>query len=41
MDAVLEELKAGIRRFRTEVYPADKETYVKAFADCDLCRFAN
>jgi carbonic anhydrase len=30
MDAVLEELKAGIRRFRTEVYPADKETYVKA-----------
>jgi carbonic anhydrase len=33
MDAVLEELKAGIRRFRTEVYPADKETYVKAASE--------
>src|SRR6202453_1486542 len=30
MDTVLEELKAGIRRFRTEVYPEHEETYVKA-----------
>ena len=30
MDTVLEELKAGIRRFRTEVYPAQEETYQKA-----------
>ena len=30
MDAVLEELKAGIRKFRTEVYPENKDTYVKA-----------
>ncbi|WP_158941656.1 carbonic anhydrase [Granulicella sp. S190] len=30
MDAVLEELKAGIRKFRMEVYPENKEAYVKA-----------
>jgi carbonic anhydrase len=30
VDTVLEELKAGIRRFRTEVYPAQEETYQKA-----------
>jgi carbonic anhydrase len=30
MDAVLEELKAGIRRFRTKVYPANEATYLKA-----------
>jgi carbonic anhydrase len=30
MDAVLEELKAGIRKFRTEVYPENKDAYVKA-----------
>jgi carbonic anhydrase len=30
MDAVLEELKAGIRQFRTKVYPRNQETYVKA-----------
>jgi carbonic anhydrase len=30
VDTVLEELKAGIRRFRTEVYPAQEETYRKA-----------
>jgi carbonic anhydrase len=30
MDAVLEELKAGIRQFRTKVYPQNQETYVKA-----------
>jgi carbonic anhydrase len=33
MDAVLEELKAGIRRFRTEVYPQNQETYVKAASE--------
>jgi carbonic anhydrase len=30
MDAVLEELKAGVRRFRTEVYPDNKDAYVIA-----------
>lgn len=33
MDAVLEELKAGIRKFRTEVYPDNKDTYVKAASE--------
>ena len=30
MDDVLAELKAGVRRFRTEVYPKDEETYRQA-----------
>jgi carbonic anhydrase len=30
MDAALEELKAGIRQFRSEVYPENKEAYLKA-----------
>jgi len=30
MDAVLEELKAGIRRFRTEVYPDNEAMYLQA-----------
>jgi carbonic anhydrase len=30
MDAVLEELKAGIRRFRCEIYPANEAMYVRA-----------
>jgi carbonic anhydrase len=33
MDAVLEELKAGVRRFRTDVYPENKDAYVKAASD--------
>jgi carbonic anhydrase len=33
MDAVLEELKAGIRKFRTDVYPENKDTYVKAASE--------
>src|SRR5271170_8095162 len=33
MDAVLEELKAGVRRFRTEVYPDNKAAYVKAASE--------
>jgi carbonic anhydrase len=33
MDAVLEELKAGIRKFRTDVYPDNKDTYVKAASE--------
>jgi carbonic anhydrase len=33
MDAVLEELKAGIRKFRTGVYPENKDTYVKAASE--------
>src|SRR6202453_1391167 len=33
MDTVLEELKAGIRRFRTEVYPAQREVYLKAVSE--------
>jgi carbonic anhydrase len=30
---VLAELKAGIRRFRTEVYPKNEETYIKAVSE--------
>ena len=30
MDAALEELKAGVRRFRTDIYPDNKDAYVKA-----------
>ena len=30
MSEVLAELKAGIRKFRTEVYPKNKETYLQA-----------
>ncbi|MGH9597406.1 MAG: carbonic anhydrase [Edaphobacter sp.] len=30
MDSVLQELKAGIRRFRTETYAKNKETYLQA-----------
>ena len=30
MDAVLDELKAGIRRFRTEVYPENEAIYLQA-----------
>jgi carbonic anhydrase len=30
---VLEELKAGVRRFRTEVYPAQAEAYLKAASE--------
>jgi carbonic anhydrase len=30
VDTVLKELKAGIRRFRTEVYPENEATYLKA-----------
>jgi carbonic anhydrase len=30
VDTVLQELKTGIRRFRTEVYPKNEETYIKA-----------
>jgi carbonic anhydrase len=30
MDAVLEDLKAGIRRFRREIYPANEAMYVRA-----------
>src|SRR5215475_15123197 len=33
MRDVLAELKAGIRRFRTEVYPAQAETYRKAASE--------
>jgi carbonic anhydrase len=33
MDAVLEELKAGIRRFRTKVYPESEATYLKAASE--------
>jgi carbonic anhydrase len=33
MDAVLEELKAGIRKFRLGVYPENKDTYVKAASE--------
>jgi carbonic anhydrase len=29
VDAVLKELKAGIRRFRTETYPKNEETYLQ------------
>jgi carbonic anhydrase len=33
MDDVLNDLKAGIRRFRAEVYPAQAETYKKAASE--------
>jgi carbonic anhydrase len=33
VDAVLAELKAGIRRFRTGVYPSQEEAYVKAASE--------
>jgi len=33
MDAVLQELKAGIRKFRADVYPHDKATYIKAASE--------
>jgi carbonic anhydrase len=33
VDAVLEELKAGVRRFRTEVYPQQEEIYRKAASE--------
>ena len=33
MDAVLKELKAGIRKFRTEVYLANEATYRKAVSE--------
>jgi carbonic anhydrase len=33
MNAVLEELKAGVRRFRTEVYPEHEDLYVKAVSE--------
>ncbi len=33
MDATLEELKAGIRRFRTQVYPDHEETYIRAASE--------
>jgi carbonic anhydrase len=33
VDEVLAELKAGIRRFRTEVYPKNEETYIKAVSE--------
>jgi carbonic anhydrase len=33
MDAVLEELKAGVRRFRTKVYPNHEQEYIKAASE--------
>ena len=33
MDAVLEKLKSGIRRFRTEVYPIHEAEYLKAASE--------
>lgn len=33
MDAVLEELKSGIRRFRTDVYPEHEAIYLKAASE--------
>ena len=33
MDTVLRELKAGIRRFRTEIYPENEATYLKAASE--------
>ncbi len=30
MDTVLKELKAGFRRFRTEVYPENEATYLES-----------
>jgi carbonic anhydrase len=33
VDTVLEELKAGIRRFRTEIYPSNETTYRQAVSE--------
>src|ERR1700754_1675549 len=33
MDKVLEKLKAGIRQFQTDIYPAQAETYRKAASE--------
>ena len=33
MSDVLAELKAGIRKFRTEIYPKNKATYIKAVSE--------
>jgi carbonic anhydrase len=33
VDTVLKELKTGIRRFRTEIYPENEATYVKAVSE--------
>jgi carbonic anhydrase len=33
VDAVLKELKTGIRRFRTEIYPLNEATYLKAVSE--------
>jgi carbonic anhydrase len=33
VDTVLKELKAGIRRFRTEIYPENEATYLKAVSE--------
>ncbi len=33
MDTVLQELKAGIRRFRTEIYPENEAIYLKAVSE--------
>ncbi len=33
MDTVLQELRAGIRRFRADVYPKNEETYIKAASE--------
>jgi carbonic anhydrase len=33
VDAVLKELKAGIRKFRTQVYPENEATYLKAVSE--------
>jgi carbonic anhydrase len=33
VDTVLEELKAGIRKFRTEIYPENEATYLKAVSE--------
>ncbi len=33
MDTVLKELKTGIRQFRTEIYPVNEATYLKAVSE--------
>ncbi len=33
MDTVLNELKAGIRKFRSGVYPENKDIYIKAASE--------
>jgi carbonic anhydrase len=33
VDDVLKELKAGIRKFRTEIYPENQATYIKAVSE--------